>query len=133
MFPLIVLFGVLLAWMMAFIFISIYDQQLNARVDEQAGALADDLAKTAFTALSGGQPTVELPRDLGGTTYTIEVQDNNTFIVRIVAGRRAGYTYSAVVNATVTIENQDFSPGGRVYFMRSGDKVVVSAAPIEAP
>ncbi len=105
-FPLIILFGVLLAWMMAFIFISIYDQQMNARVDEQAKALADDLARTAFTALSGGQPTLDLPRDLGGSTYAIEVQDS-TFIVKITAGRRAGSTYNAVVNATVTVVNKE--------------------------
>ena len=132
-FPLIVLFGVLLAWLMAFLFISVYDQQLNARVDEQAGALANELARSAFTSLSYVQPPFELPRDLGGSVYTIEVQDNNTFVVRIVGGRRTGNTYSAVVNATVVIENRDFSPGGRAYFMRSWGQVIVSASPIEAP
>ncbi len=119
--------------MMAFIFISVYDQQLNARVDEQAETLAAELAKTAFTTLSGGQQTLDLPRDLGGSTYAIEVQDNNTFVVRILGGRRVGNTYPAFANTAVTIENQDFSPGGKVYFMRSGDQVIVSATSIEAP
>ncbi len=132
-FPLIVLFGVILAWLMAFLFITLYNQQLDVRVDEQANALADDLSRTAFTSLSGGQPILELPRDVGGSAYTIEVQENSIFVVKIAGGRRAGNSYSALVNATVTVENQDFSPGGRVYFMRSGDQIIVSAASIEAP
>lgn len=132
-FPLIVLFGVILAFLMAFLFITLYNQQLDLRVDEQAEALADDLAKTAFTSWSGGQPILDLPRDVGGSTYAIEVQENSIFVVKVTGGRRAGSSYSALVNATVTVENQDFSPGGRVYFMRSGDQIVVSAAPIEAP
>lgn len=132
-FPLIILFGVLLAWMMAFLFITLYGQQMEARVDEQANALVNELARTASISLSGVQPPLDLPRDLGGSTYKIEVQDNNTFVVEITGGRRAGSVYNAVANVTVAVENKDFSPGGRVYFMRSGDWVIVSASPIEAP
>jgi hypothetical protein len=131
-FSLIVLFGVILAFLMAFLFITLYNQQLDTRVDEQANALANDIAQTAFSSLSGGQAILDLPRDVGGSPYTIDVQENSIFVVKITGGRRVGNNYSASVNATVVVENQDFSPGGRLYFMRSGDMIIVSAEPIEA-
>ena len=130
--PLIILFGVILAMLFAILFISVYDQQLSTRVDELAESLADELARAAFDSLLGGQPSVELPQDLGGSTYAITIQDNSVFVVRILAGRRSGASYSAVVNAVVTVENENFLPGGRAYFMRGGDVIIVSAAPIEA-
>ncbi len=132
-FPLIVLFGVILAFLMAFLFITLYSQQLDLRVDEQANALANDLAQTAFAAMSGGQLMFNLPRDAGGSPYKIELQENSIFVVEITGGRRSGKTYSSVVNAVVAVENQDFSPGGLVYFMRSGDTIIMSAEPIVAP
>lgn len=131
--PMIVFFGVILAFLMAFIFIAIYSQQLDLQVDEQAGALANNLAQAAFTSLSGGQPILSLPWDLGGSQYEIEIQENSVFVVKIIGGRRGGSEYSAVVNTAVAVENGDFSPGGQMYFMRNDDTIVVSAAPIKAP
>ena len=131
-FPLIVLFGVILAFLMAFLFISLYSQQLNAQVDEQANALANNIAQTAFFSLSRGQAIFDLPRDVGGSPYTIRAQDNSIFVVTITGGRRAGNNYSASVNAKVVGGNQDFPPGGRLYFMRSGGTIIMSATPIEA-
>lgn len=130
--PLIILFGVILAGFMAFIFISIYNQQLSIRVDEQAEALANDLAQAGFDSLSGGQSILLLPKDLGGSSYSIAVQDNSIFVVRILGGWRSGSSYSAVVNASVLVENENFSPGGHAFFMRSGDEIIMSASPIEA-
>ncbi len=131
-FPLIVLFGVILAFLMTFLFIALYNQQLDTRVDEQANALVNDIAQTAFSSLSGGQAILDLPRDVGGSPYAIDVQENSIFVVEITGGRRVGNSYSASVNAIVGVENQDFSPGGRLYFMRNGDMIIVSAEPIEA-
>ncbi len=128
--PLIILFGVVIALLVAILFISVYDQQLSGRVDDEAESLADGLAQAAFASLSGGQPTVDLPRDVGGSVYSIAVQENSVFVVSVTGGRRAGISYSAVVNATITVENGDFIPGGRAYFMRAEDAVIVSAAPI---
>ena len=130
--PLIILFGVVLASFMAFIFISIYNQQLIIRVDEQAEALANDLAQAAFDSLTGGQSILPLPKDLGGSPYSITVQDNSVFTVIILGGWRSGSSYSAVVNAIVSVENENFLPGGHAFFMRSGDEIIVSASPIEA-
>lgn len=133
-FPLIVLFGVILAFLMAFLFISLYNQQLNAQVDEQANALANNLALTAFTSLSGGQPILELPRDVGGSPYAIAVQEEGIFVVRITGGRMVGNTYSAIVNASLKADNQDFSPVGRVYFQENTEnrgQIIVSPVPIE--
>jgi hypothetical protein len=122
----------MLAFLMTFIFISLYNQQLDALVDEQAEALANEIAQTAFASLSGGQAILPLPSDVGGSPYTIEVQENSIFLVRITGGRRAGSEYGASVNATVVVEDGGFSPGGRVYFMRSGDVIIMSASPITA-
>lgn len=131
--PLIVLFGAILAFLMTFVFISLYNQQLDAMVDEQAEALANDIAQAAFASLSGGQAILPLPSDVGGSPYTIEVQENSIFLVKVTGGRRAGSEYGASVNATVEVRNGDFSPGGRLYFMRSGDVIIMSASPITAP
>jgi len=134
-FPLIVLFGVILAFLMAFLFISLYNQQLNAQVDEQANALANNIAQTAFASLSGGHVIpLDLPRDVGGSPYMIEVQENSIFVVTITSGRKTGSSYNAAVNAIV-VENKDqeFLPGRRIYFMRSGDMIIMSAELIQAP
>jgi len=130
--PLIILFGVILALLVAILFISLYDQQLNTKVDEQAESLADELAQAAFASLSGGQSIIELPNDLGGSTYAIALQENGIFVVNVTGGRRAGASYSAVVNAKVTVEDGNFAPGGRAYFMRGEDMIIMSASPIEA-
>jgi len=135
--PLIVLFGVILAFLMTFIFISIYNQQLNAQVDEQANALANNLAQTAFTSLSGGQPVLELPRDVGGSTYEIGVGEygEGSFTVIITGGRGIGNKYIAIVNASLKkIDN--LSPGGRVYFRENTEnmgQIIVSSKTIDMP
>ncbi|MEM4187739.1 MAG: hypothetical protein QXN56_01045 [Candidatus Hadarchaeum sp.] len=130
--PLIILFGSILAMLFAILFISVYDQQLNALVDQQAESLVDELAKTAFNSTSGGQYYIDLPKDLGGSTYSITVEENSIFVVSILSGRRAGTSYSALVNSTIIIENENFLPGGRIFFMFNGNTIIISASPITA-
>ncbi|MGQ9788821.1 MAG: hypothetical protein ACUVQM_05930 [Candidatus Hadarchaeaceae archaeon] len=130
--PLIILFGSILAMLFATLFIFVYDQQLNALVDQQAELLVNELAKTAFDSLSGGLHSVDLPNDLGGSAYSISIKENSIFVVTIIAGRRSGSSYSALVNSNITIENDNFSPSGRIFFMHCGDAIVVSASPIVA-
>lgn len=129
---LIILYGAIMAMLFATLFIFIYDQQLNALVDQQAELLANELAKTAFDSLSGGLHSVNLPSDLGGSTYSVSIKENCIFVVSITAGRRSGSSYSALVNSTITVENDNFTPGGRIFFMSSGDTITVSASPIAA-
>ncbi len=130
-FPLLVIFGVLLAFMMTFVFISVYDQQLNARVATEAESLAEGLAQTAFQSLSSGTlTTYDLPSNLGGSEYTVKITDNSTFVVTITSGRKAGSSYGAVVNARILIENSNFEPRGKVYFMQQGGQLVVSSSEI---
>ncbi|MEM3453193.1 MAG: hypothetical protein QW835_06180 [Candidatus Hadarchaeum sp.] len=130
--PLIILFGSTLAMLFAILFISVYDQQLNALVDQQAESLVDELAKTAFNSTSGGLYYMDLPKDLGGSTYSINVKDNSIFVVNILSGRRAGVSYSALVNSTITVEDENFLPGGRIFFMFNGNTIIISASPITA-
>ena len=130
-FPLIVIFGVFMAFMVTFVFISIYNQQANARVDEAARSLSEDLAMTAFLSISSGQLTpYDLPESLAGSSYTVEVLDNSAFRVNVTAGRMAGSSYSSVVNATITVDG-DLLPGNRIYFIWIGERVIVSDEPVE--
>jgi hypothetical protein len=133
-FPLLVIFGVLMAFLMAFVFISVYEQQMSARVDEEAWFLVEGLAQTAFQSLVEGESLkFDLPPSLGGSSYALEIIENSTFVVTITAGRRAGNTYTSVVGARLLVENSDFLPGGEVYFLRRGDELVVSSSELEEP
>ena len=132
--PFYILFGVIVAAMLAGIFIVQYNRQLEARVDEQAQALANDLARISFAAFSREQPSFLLPRNLGGSDYELSVDENSsTFIVHIKAGKQSGMYYYSSANITLMVEKSDFTPGGSVYFQRSGDNVIVSSSPIAAP
>ncbi|MEW6592490.1 MAG: hypothetical protein AB1305_02230 [Candidatus Hadarchaeota archaeon] len=125
-FPLIVIFGVFLAFMVTFIFISIYSQQGNARVDEAARDLAEDLARTAFLATSSGHLTpLDLPGNLAGSSYSVGIVDNSAFLVSITTGRRAGSSYSAVANVTLSLDGT-LSAGSRIYFLKVGSQLIVS-------
>jgi len=131
--PFYILFGVIVAAMLAGIFIVQYNRQLEARVDEQAQALANDLARISFTAFSREQPSFLLPRNLGGSDYELSVDENSsTFIVHIKAGRQSGMSYYSAANVSLSIENSNFVPSGGVYFQRRGNNVVVSSSPIAA-
>jgi hypothetical protein len=132
--PFYILFGVIVAAMLAGIFIMQYNRQLEARVDEQAQALANDLARISFTAFSREQPSFLLPRNLGGSDYELSVDENSsTFIVRIKAGKQSGTSYYSTANVSLSEDNFNPVPGGSVYFQRRGDNVVVSSSPITAP
>jgi hypothetical protein len=126
--PFYILFGVIVAAMLAGIFIMQYNRQLEARVDEQAQALANDLARISFTAFSREQPSFLLPRNLGGSDYELMVDNNtSTFIVHIKAGRQSGMSYYATANVPLIKENFNPVPGGSVYFQSASGKVVVSS------
>jgi len=128
-----VLFGVIVAALLFGIFIVHYNRQLEARVDEQAQALADDLARISFSAFSQQQPSFSLPTSLGGSEYELSVNENiSAFIVHITGGRQADKSYYSVANVVLKVENSSFAAGGIVYFQRIGDNVVVSASPIKA-
>jgi len=120
-----------MAFMVTFVFISVYSQQANARVDEAAKSLSEDLARTAFLSISSGQLTpYDLPESLAGSSYTVEVLDNSAFRLNVTSGRMAGSSYSSVVNATITVDG-DLLPGNRIYFFWIGERVIVSDKPVE--
>jgi hypothetical protein len=123
-----------MAVLLAGVFFMQLTRQREFEVGAHAQVLADDLAKTCFSALAGQQLVLDLPSRLAGSSYELEIDENrSTFIVRITGGTGAGESYWTVANVELRVENASFAPGGRVYFMRSGDVVLVSASPIEAP
>jgi hypothetical protein len=132
--PFYILFGVIVAAMLAGIFIMQYNRQLEARVDEQAQALANDLARISFTAFSREQPSFLLPRNLGGSDYKLSIYENK-FIVHIKAGKQSGMNYYSTANVSLSIDDNyhNFVPGGSIYFRRSGDVVIVSSSQENLP
>lgn len=132
--PFYLLFGTLIAILLAGVFYMQLTKQREFEVGAQAQELADDLARTCSSVLPGQQPTLDLPSRLAGSSYELEIDENHsTFIVWITGGTEEGESYWTVANVGLRVENRGFAPGGKVYFMRSGDVVVVSASPIEAP
>jgi len=126
-----VLFGVIVAALLFGIFIVHYNRQLEARVDEQAQALVDDLARISFSAFSQQQPSFELPTSVAGSEYALNVDNNiSAFIVRITGGRQSGKSYYSVASVSLSIDNNyhNFVPGGSIYFLRSGNVVIVRSS-----
>lgn len=133
-FPLIVIFGVFLAFLMTLVFVSIYSQQLYARVEDEASWLTEALSKTAFQSIVSSSLTfLDLPETLGGSEYSIEIVENSIFLLRITAGRGAGNVYVGRVNFSLVVENSEFELGGRIYFYSEGERVIVSSSEISAP
>lgn len=132
--PFYLLFGTLMAILLAGVLFLQLTKQREFEVGAQAQALADDLARTCSSVLSGQQPTLDLPSRLAGSSYELEIDENRSiFIVWITGGTGEGESYWTVANVGLRVENRGFAPGKKVYFMRLGEVVVVSASPIEAP
>jgi len=130
--PFYVLASVIMAVLLAGVLVFHFGAQREAGVDEQAQTLADDISRTCFAALARQQPTYSLPNDVGGSSYELRVEEN-TIIVRVTGGARAGRSYYSGVNAELVVEDNGFTPGGRVYVQGRGDQVVISASPISPP
>jgi hypothetical protein len=129
--PFYVLASVILAVLLAGVLVLHFGAQRGAGVDEQAQALADDISRLCFAALARQQPTYSLPNDVAGCSYELGVEENS-IVVTVLDGPRAGRSYRSIVNAQLILENGEFEPGGKVYVRRLGEGVVISASPIVA-
>jgi hypothetical protein len=130
--PFYILASVILAVLIAAVLGLHFRAQAEVRVDEQAQALADDISRTCFAALTRLQPTYSLPGDVGGSRYELMVEEN-TIIVKVVDGARSGRSYYSSVNAELVVQDNGFIPGGVVYVLRMNDQVIISAFPISLP
>ena len=130
--PFYILASVILAVLLAGVLALHFRAQSEARVDEQAQALADDVSRTCFEALARTQPTFSLPSDVGGSKYELRVGEN-TIIIKVVEGARSGRSYYSSVNAELVVQDNGFRPGGVVYVQRMNDQVIISASPITLP
>lgn len=132
--PFYLLFGVLMAILLAGVFFMQLTKQREFKVDTEAQALADELAKSCFLALPRQQSSISLPLLLAGSSYEIEVDENNsTFIVHITSGARKDESYLAAANVELRVTNDNFVPGGKIYFQENDGVVIVSALLIPAP
>ncbi len=130
--PLIVIFGVFLAFLLMLIFVNVYSQQAGARVDEEANSLLEQLSQTVFQSFSTQTvSSVQLPLTLGGCQYVLEVVDNSNLIVRILSGLRAGSEYIIISQIPLSPDNSAYQPGTTLYFGSSDSSVLLSQKPIE--
>ena len=130
--PFYILASVILAVLLAAVLVLHFRAQGEVRVDEQAQALADDISRTCFGALTRMQPTYSLPGDVGGSGYELMIEDN-TVMVKVTEGIRSGRSYYSSVNAELVVQDNGFRPGGTVYAQRMADQVIISASPITLP
>jgi hypothetical protein len=130
--PFYILASVILAVLLAGVLALHFRAQGEARVDEQAQALADDISNACFSALARTQPTYSLPGDVGGSEYELMIE-NNTIMVKVIEGARSGRIYYSSVNAELVVQDNGFRPGGTVHAQRLGDQVIISASPITLP
>lgn len=129
--PFYLLFGVILATLMAGILAMQLRVQREAGVDEQAQALADAISRTCFAALARQQVTYNLPDDVGGSDYALEVE-NNLIIVRVTSGEREGRRYYSSVGIQLEVLSLP-TPGGKLYAQGRGDRVIISSEPLAPP
>jgi len=130
--PFYVLASVILAVLLAAVLALHFGAQREAGVDEQAQALADDISRLCFAALTRQQPTYALPNDVGGSNYELRIE-NNLIIVTVTEGPREGRSYYSGVSAELVAEDDNFEPGGNVYVQGRDDYIIISASPIAPP
>ncbi len=119
-----ILFSIIMASLLVFVFVIYYNSQQRANVSGEAQGLADSLAKSSFSALSTGQNIYQLPEDVGGSPYSLEISENRNIIkIKITGGDQKGELYVSSVNADISAENLP-EIGNRVYITnRNGDIV----------
>ncbi len=128
--PFYILFSVVMALLLCGIFAIQVREQRKVAIDEQAQSIVDDIARACFAVLTRQQLSYPMPASIGGCSYELEV-DNQTIALRMLDGLRRGQSYCSIVNVAIEVRSLA-SPGGVLYLMRQGDRVIISADPIEA-
>ncbi|MBS3815567.1 MAG: hypothetical protein KGY45_03270 [Hadesarchaea archaeon] len=121
-----ILFSVIMAILLAgALFAYIYSQR-SYGVGSQAQSLANELSRTSFSALYRESPTYNLPKDVGGSYYEVEI-DSETDSIIIKA---EGGTYHSAVGVNLENIGKPPEPGGTLYSLGGKGKVLVSSNPI---
>lgn len=128
-FPLYVLFGVILAVLIGGLLAVHHQAQVGAGVDAQAQALANSISKACFSSLPSHVLKLDLPLEVGGSSYKLGVE-NNVVVVEVVEGPRRGRKYYASVGVKLEVENHLPQAGGKLYIAGAEDRVLLSGLPL---
>jgi len=127
-FPFVITFVVLSAFLVAMVFLTVYSRQAQAKIEEEATNLLSRLSWSAFQSFSSGVlGTVELPRDLCGYRYSVEVE-GSSFKLTLHEGPLRGKEYVASVPVKLFSENFVLPQGGVVFFRRIGEVLLISTS-----
>lgn len=125
-FPLVVVFMIISALMMAAVLATVYSKQADARVEEEASSLLFRLSGTAFQSFSTNTiASVMLPKSIMGHGYIVRILENHALVLEITDGSLRGKTYVSVFTFPLVSTSRDFSPGQSVFFTRIGDRLLV--------
>jgi len=127
------LFGIVMAALLIGILITYTYTQRQFAEEEEAQNLADDLSKTAFSAIDRQARSLDLPMEVGDSQYRVEVaKDQNEFQIEILdsEGENKKFRSTAGVNLENIGEVPD--PGEKIYFRGDGETVFYSENSIES-
>jgi len=127
------LFGIVMAALLIGILITYTYTQRQFAEEEEAQNLADDLSKTAFSAIDRQERSLDLPIKVGDSQYRLEVaKDQNEFQIEILDSEGENKKFRST--AGVDLENIGGvpDPGEKIYFRGDGEKVFYSENSIES-
>lgn len=126
-----VLFGVVMAVLLIGIFLAYTSTQREYATGERSQALADDLSRTAFSALPRHQPTYDLPESIEKSPYKLKIE-NDIVVVKITGGGLEGKEYRSSVGVDLEVKNIP-EPGETFHAQGQVDKVFIDSSPLDPP
>lgn len=128
-----ILFSVIMAGLLLAVLVAYFQSQKRAEIGREARDLVDDLSRSSFSILSGGQRPYDLPEAVGGAPYELAVdEDRNAIVVRITGGSQKGVEYVGVVDADIQVHSIP-SSGKVLYITENRGKIVFSKSPLQLP
>ncbi len=126
------LFGVVMAALLIGVLLTYTYTQRQFAEEKEAQNLADDLSKTAFSAIDRQERSMTLPTEIGDSSYRLKVdEDQNEFQIEISKEGEENKTFRSTAGINLENKGQVPDPGEEIYFRGDGEKVFFSEDPIE--
>ncbi len=128
-------FGVVMAGMLIGVLLTYTYTQTQFAEEEEAQSLANELSRTAFSAIDT-ERSIKLPASIGGNPYEIDIFENNTFAVRIFDEEQENILFKSSVSVNLDrsfLQNDTMPEPGEEIFFRGdqADTVYISDESIE--